>query len=151
MRMALRRWSKVREYLLLKVLDLISREPMHGYGILKYLEEEFNIKLSPGLLYPVLRRIVGMGFATASETSIGGKKAIVYEITPAGREFLEKRRGMLDVFEKKVLRIKYCRLHELVARLRYIFANIDKIDEGDLEKLRKAIERFIEDTKSIGV
>lgn len=141
----------VRDYALLKILDLISKEPMHGYGILKYLEEEFGIKLSPGLLYPVLRRMVDMGLATASETSVGGKRSVIYEITPMGREFLEDRRSMLEVFEKKASRVKQCRLHELMAKVRFFFVNIDKIREEDLLKLRGAVDRFLEDTRSIGV
>lgn len=141
----------VRDYALLKVLDLISKEPAHGYGILKQLEEEFGIKLSPGLLYPVLRRIVDMGLAAVSETSIGGKRAFVYEITPRGREFLEQKRNVLEAFEKKALRIKQCRLYELATRLRYIFMNIDKIRDDDLSKLKEAVNKFLEDTRSIAV
>lgn len=151
MRRSWKKWGMIRDYALLKTLDLISKEPMHGYGILKHLEEEFGIKLSPGLLYPVLRKMVDMGLATASETSIDGKRAIIYEITPMGREFLEQRRSALEVFERKALRIKQCRLHELATRLRFFFVNIDKIREKDLLKLREAVDRFLEDTRFIGV
>ncbi|MEM1510124.1 MAG: PadR family transcriptional regulator [Thermoproteota archaeon] len=151
MRAVWKRWNVVRDYALLKVLELIAREPMHGYAILKYLEEELGVKLSPGLLYPVLRRMVDMGLATASGVSIGGKRAIVYDITPTGRKFLEERRSMLEVFEKKALRIKQCRLNELMVKLRYFLVNIEKLRGDDLERLRAAVDRFLEDTKSIGV
>ncbi|MEM4887023.1 MAG: hypothetical protein QXO91_03520, partial [Desulfurococcaceae archaeon] len=60
-------------------------------------------------------------------------------------------RNILEVFERKALRIKQCRLHELAARLRFFFMNIDKIREEDLLKLREAVDRFLEDTRFIGV
>lgn len=146
-----KKWSRIGDYVVLKVLDMISRVPLHGYGILKNLEEEFGVKLSPGLLYPILRRMVKMGLAVASETSIGSKRVVIYEITPMGREFLEKRRNALETFERKALKIKQCRIHELIARLRYFIMNIDKLSEKDLEKLRNAANRFLEDTRSIEV
>ncbi|MEM1527897.1 MAG: hypothetical protein QW267_07285 [Sulfolobales archaeon] len=88
-----------------------------------------------------------MGFAIASETGIGGKKAVTRKITPAGYGLLERRRDALNIFEKKAMRIKLRRLHELMARLRLFFVGINKMNEDDIEKLRRAVEKFLEDTK----
>jgi len=144
-----RLWRRIKDLVMLKVLDMLSKEPMHGYGIMKRLEEEYGYKLSPGLIYPILRRIIDMGFAVANETSVGGKKVVVYEITQDGREFLEKNRKYLELFEKKSRRIKECKLHELIGRLKAVFMNIDKLSEEDVEKLKKAVERFLGDISDL--
>ncbi|RLG79355.1 MAG: hypothetical protein DRO13_06135 [Thermoprotei archaeon] len=144
-----RLWRRIKDLVMLKVLDMLSKEPMHGYGIMKRLEEEYGYKLSPGLIYPILRRIIDMGFAVANETSVGGKKVVVYEITQEGREFLEKNRKYLELFEKKSRRIKECKLHELIGRLKAVFMNIDKLSEEDVEKLKKAVERFLGDISDL--
>lgn len=146
-----KRWGRVRDYALLKVLEIIgSRGPIHGYGILKHLEEELGIRLSPGLLYPILRRLVDMGLATASEVSAEGKRVVAYEVTPMGREFLERRRSELEDFEKRALRAKRCEIHKLMARLRHLLLHIGEMSEEDIERLRRAVERFLEETSSLG-
>ncbi|MCC6017393.1 MAG: PadR family transcriptional regulator, partial [Desulfurococcaceae archaeon] len=63
-----RLWGRVRDFIMLKILDMLSKEPVHGYGIMRRLEDEYGFRISPGLLYPILRRIVDMGFAVASES-----------------------------------------------------------------------------------
>jgi len=145
-----RLWGRVRDFIMLKILDILSKEPVHGYGIMRRLEDEYGFRISPGLLYPILRRIVDMGFAVASESIVGGKKIVVYEITHDGREFLEKNRKDLEFFEKRFRRIKECGFHELMERLRAIFMNIDRLSDKDFEELKKAVDRFLEDTKGLG-
>jgi DNA-binding PadR family transcriptional regulator len=145
-----RLWGRVRDFIMLKILDMLSKEPVHGYGIMRRLEDEYGFRISPGLLYPILRRIVDMGFAVASESIVGGKKVVVYEITHDGREFLEKNRKDLEFFEKRFRRIKECRFHDLMERLRAIFMNIDRLSDKDFEELKKAVDRFLEDTKGLG-
>jgi len=145
-----RLWNRVRDFVMLKVLDMLSREPMHGYGIMKRLEDEYGYRLSPGLIYPILRRIINMGFAVASKSTVSGKKVVVYEITQEGREFLERNRKDLELFERKSKRIKECRLHELMERLKAVFMNIDKLSDEDVERLRKAVDKFLEDIRGLG-
>jgi DNA-binding PadR family transcriptional regulator len=92
-----------------------------------------------------------MGFVVASEVSVGARRVIVYEITQDGREFLERNRSSLEAFEKRLARVKECGLIELMKRLREVLMNIDKLSSEDVEKLKKAISRFLEETQSLGV
>lgn len=78
---------------------------MHGYSIMKNLEEDLGVRLSPRLLYPVLRRIVEMDLATARENAIGNRRIVVYEISQSRHEYLKKYRGIIEEFDKKAERI----------------------------------------------
>lgn len=84
------------KYVILKVL---REKPMHGYEVMKVLEERTNgcYKPSPGTVYPTLQWLEDEGLVRASE--VEGKK--VYEITDTGRAFLDEHRSVVDeIFDR---------------------------------------------------
>lgn len=68
------------------LLWLLQERPMHGYEMIKALEERSGgfYSPSPGSIYPTLQMLEEGGFVTSSE--VEGKK--VYTITDAGRTLL---------------------------------------------------------------
>jgi DNA-binding PadR family transcriptional regulator len=68
------------------LLELLQERPMHGYEMMKELQERTNGMYTPsaGSVYPTLQMLEDRGFVTVSE--VDGKK--VYSITDAGRAFL---------------------------------------------------------------
>ena len=77
------------------LLELLQERPMHGYEMMKALEEKSGgfYTPSPGSIYPTLQMLEDRGLVTASE--VEGKK--VYSITDAGRALLaEQQRGEGD-------------------------------------------------------
>jgi DNA-binding PadR family transcriptional regulator len=77
------------------LLELLHERPMHGYEMMKALQERSGgrYSASPGSVYPTLQMLEDRGFVTVSE--VEGKK--VYTITDAGRGFFaeaqEQQRG----------------------------------------------------------
>lgn len=93
-----RRWFEAGDmkYVILK---LLRDKPRHGYEVMKDLEERFEgcYSPSPGTVYPTLQWLEDEGLVSAKD--VGGKK--VYEITDAGRQFLEEHRDVVDdIFER---------------------------------------------------
>jgi len=81
------------------ILKLLREKPMHGYEVMKALEEHTSgcYKPSPGTVYPTLQWLEDEGLVVGKE--VEGKK--VYEITDAGRAFLEEHRSVVDdIFER---------------------------------------------------
>lgn len=72
------------------LLELLQERPMHGYEMMKALEERSGGFYSPsaGSIYPTLQLLEDRELVTVNET--GGKK--VYSITEAGRAFLGEHR-----------------------------------------------------------
>jgi len=71
------------------LLELLQERPMHGYEMMKALEEKsggFYVP-SAGSIYPTLQMLEDRGLVTAAEAE--GKK--VYSITDAGRAVLAER------------------------------------------------------------
>lgn len=145
-----RPWRRIRDFVMLKILDMLSGGPMHGYAIMKRLEEEFAVKMSPGLVYPILREMRGMGLVVSRESGGDGRKTVLYEITGHGLEFLESRRSELELFEKRFSRIRYCGLLLAMERLREILERIDGLSDSELERVRRAVEVFLENTRGVG-
>jgi DNA-binding PadR family transcriptional regulator len=81
------------------ILKLLNDKPMHGYEVMKALEERTRgcYKPSPGTVYPTLQWLEDEGLVQIRE--VDGKK--VYEINDAGRAFLEDNRSTVeDIFDR---------------------------------------------------
>jgi len=81
------------------ILKLLKDKPRHGYEVMKELEDQMHgcYSPSPGTVYPTLQWLEDEGLVVAKD--VEGKK--VYEITDAGRKFLEEHRDMVDdIFDR---------------------------------------------------
>ena len=76
------------------ILRLLSDKPMHGYEVMRALEEESGgcYSASPGSVYPTLQMLQDQGYVVCEEKE--GKK--VYSITEEGRAFLEENGDLVD-------------------------------------------------------
>ena len=81
------------------ILQILSLEPAHGYGIAQRLEQisKSVVQVNQGSLYPALQRLERQGWITAdwgvSETN---RRARFYRLTAAGRRRLEQERADWD-------------------------------------------------------
>lgn len=81
------------------ILKLLKGKPMHGYEVMKTLEEETGgcYKPSPGTVYPTLQWLEDEGLVDAEEKE--GKK--VYSINDVGLKFLEDNKSTVeDIFDR---------------------------------------------------
>jgi len=81
------------------ILKLLKDKPRHGYEVMKQLEDQMHgcYSPSPGTVYPTLQWLEDEGLVVAKD--VEGKK--VYEITDAGRKFLEEHRDLVDdIFDR---------------------------------------------------
>src|SRR5215831_1577254 len=77
----------------LLILKAIAREPKHGWGIAKRIQQISDdvLQVQQGSLYPALHRLEQKAWIKAKWTeSDTGRKAKYYSLTPAGRVQLEK-------------------------------------------------------------
>src|SRR6266705_5801013 len=135
------------------LLELLQERPMHGYEMIKALEEKSSgfYSPSPGSIYPTLQMLEDRGFVTVQE--VEGKK--VYSITDAGRALLAERQKEEEQFvgppwmrwhgqgghrpraEMQALRTEAME----VARLFAIAGKMSFQDPEQLARLRSIIER----------
>ncbi len=82
------------------ILNLLSDEPMHGYEVMRRLEEDSGglYSPSPGSVYPTLQLLEDQGFVRSEQQE--GKK--VYRITDEGRELLDEHGHRVDDFADRV-------------------------------------------------
>src|SRR5712691_9284498 len=78
------------------LLGLLQERPMHGYEMMKALEEKSGgfYSPSPGSIYPTLQMLEDRGLVSVQE--VEGKK--VYSITDAGRAALAERQKEAEDF-----------------------------------------------------
>jgi DNA-binding PadR family transcriptional regulator len=78
-----------------QLLRLVEAEPMWGYKIKKTVENDLNIKLRHGALYPMLNHLEREGFLTSQNQRESGRARKVYSVTEKGREYLESYYAVL--------------------------------------------------------
>ena len=83
----------------LMILTILSREPMHGYGISQRLaalsHDQFQV--NPGSLFPMLYRLEQDGKLAAEwRPTENNRNAKYYRLTAAGRKHLEAHRKRYD-------------------------------------------------------
>jgi DNA-binding PadR family transcriptional regulator len=74
------------------LLELLGEQPMHGYEMMKRLEEQSGgtYKPSPGSIYPTLQMLRDQGFVASHKHSDGKK---IFSITEEGKIFLQEEQA----------------------------------------------------------
>jgi DNA-binding PadR family transcriptional regulator len=115
----------------LVVLALLEQRPMHGYELIRALEERsggFYVP-SPGVIYPALTYLDEIGQAAAEPD--GQRK--LYRITEEGRQHLEAHRGNAEAILEALGRIG-----SRMDQVREAFAGEEDIDPAASEEHRRA-------------
>src|SRR5215469_8845466 len=77
----------------LLILRIVALEPLHGYGIVRRIEQMSGeaLQIRQGSLYPALYRMHQRGLLTAEwKINESGKEAKYYRLTKAGRKALDE-------------------------------------------------------------
>lgn len=72
------------------VLASLAGGPLHGYGIMKRVEEDSGVEMGPGTVYGSLRRLEDAGWVT--DSGVEGRdprRGKTFVLTEAGRTALE--------------------------------------------------------------
>ena len=85
----------VRGFVEFLILWITSQGPMHGYLIMKKLEEYTSVSYGPGTVYPILYKLESMNLLKGEWRSTGERKVKVYTITDEGIKVLKRLRSIL--------------------------------------------------------
>ena len=78
------------------VLEILQREPMHGWRVTEEIERRSNglLGINQGSLYPALYRLVAQGLVSSDwRTTENNRTARYYTVTRAGRKQLASERA----------------------------------------------------------
>jgi transcriptional regulator len=95
------------ELLILKALER-HREPLHGYGIARYIQRVSDdvLQVEEGSLYPALQRLAVKGWVKAEwGISDNNRRARLYRLTPAGRKQLAEEVADFERLLEAILRV----------------------------------------------
>ena len=79
----------IKNLLDIQILRMIKAKPIWGYLIKKKAEQDFQLKLRHGALYPMLNYLEERGFLKSERQTKDGRVRKVYTITNAGKEYLQ--------------------------------------------------------------
>jgi len=133
------------KYIELLILDTVRDKPIHGYYLLKLIREETGLPVNPGLIYPLLRSLARRGLVKASESSEGGRRRVLIEITEEGRKYLEENKSELEKARRYLEKLRLAKstgLTKLFNTLTRLVERIDSLTQEQIEAVRKAVREF---------
>jgi DNA-binding PadR family transcriptional regulator len=80
----------------LLVLSVLAGGPLHGYGIVRAVEERSDVLLDPANLYRALRRMHRDGWVRESEEEDGEGRRRTYGLTRSGEQVLRAEVARLE-------------------------------------------------------
>ena len=83
------------------VICVLSKEPMHGYKLMKELEKRMDKKINPSFIYPSLKKFEKEGYIRVKVKKIGKRKIKKYIITDKGRKLCKDIRHQLKEILKE--------------------------------------------------
>jgi len=90
------------------VLQILRREPMHGYALAQIIKRNSGdlLEIEEGSLYPALQRMLKAGWLSAEwGLSARNRRVRVYKITAAGRKQLQREVSSFDRMLKGIARV----------------------------------------------
>src|SRR3954454_24212095 len=134
----------------LAVLGLLHESPLHGYELRKRLNLllGWGRLLSYGSVYPALKRLLRAGWITevAAAAPVSRRQRIVYQITPAGRQFFGEQ--ITDTgpaaWEDDTFNMRFAFFSRTDADVRL------RILEGRLSRLQERLDRVRHAIRSQG-
>ncbi len=120
------------------VLSVLHERPMHGYEIMKALEERFQgfYKPSAGSVYPALKSLLAKGFVTMT----GEERRKTYRVTPRGQAYLRTRRSQVkahfDAVQKALGPERAAMFREFRQTGRLIATNMRNVTPPQAKQLR---------------
>jgi transcriptional regulator len=82
------------------ILQVLRRQPLHGYALVQHIQQASNdlLRVEEGSLYPALQRLLKAGCVSARwGVSASGRRVRSYSLTPVGRKHLDQE---VSNFEK---------------------------------------------------
>jgi DNA-binding PadR family transcriptional regulator len=140
------------------ILELLRDRPMHGYEVMRALEETSGgaYTASPGSVYPTLQSLEDDGYVSSEEAD--GRK--VYTITGEGREFLDSNQ---DRVEQILHRISDFAKHFSGAPMTDVTRSFMRLahasfeqsirrvgDEDSMDRLREILEQAAREIENVG-
>jgi transcriptional regulator len=87
------------------VLEVLQREPMHGWGVTELIERRSDglLSVNQGSLYPALYRLVARGWVSSEwRITENNRKARYYALTRSGRRQLASERAQWEKLSRGV-------------------------------------------------
>ena len=125
------------------ILALLSERPMHGYEMIKELEERTGGVWTPsaGSIYPTLQLLEEAGLIAGTED--GGKRR--FELTESGREENAKRDG--DAPWDEVTEGADSELVSLAIGLKQLNAAVAQVFKAGGEEQRRRVAELLDETR----
>lgn len=82
--------SIVSDFSRFYILMIIFEQPRHGYEIITEYTKRIGKKISAGLVYPFLQKLVDNDIITYKSEMVGKKERKIYELTETGKLFTKK-------------------------------------------------------------
>jgi DNA-binding PadR family transcriptional regulator len=118
----------------------LQEHPLHGYALMKEIEEKYGYSLSPGVVYPTLQMLEDEGLVEILDEN--HKK--VYNLTEEGKRYIQEDTALFEKIKEQLEKPQWNSLPRITEKFRNmahtIFPNYRYLDEEKQAKIEEVLE-----------
>jgi DNA-binding PadR family transcriptional regulator len=84
------------------VLSFLSKNPMHGYGVISKVRKVFGVYFGPSTVYPLLCALEKKGYIASAWNMSSERPRKIYHLTTEGQRLLATSEDSLNFFMQKI-------------------------------------------------
>jgi DNA-binding PadR family transcriptional regulator len=122
------------------ILMMLQEQPMHGYALMKAIEDKYEHPVSQGIIYPTLQMLEDQGYVEITEQN--HKK--VYSVTNEGKQYLQENNEIIEKIKSrqeepqwKSMPMTRKKFHDLAM---LIFSNYKYLDDDKMKRIEEILE-----------
>jgi len=122
------------------ILMMLKEQPMHGYALMKAIEDKFERTPSQGIIYPTLQMLEDQGYVEITDQN--HKK--VYSVTNEGKQYLQESSDVIERIKSRMeepqwksMPMTKKRFHDLAM---LIFSNYKYLDDDKMKRIEEILE-----------
>ena len=85
------------------ILELLNKQPMHGYQIITRIRKCFGIYYGPSTVYPLLEALEKKGVLKSAWNTDSERPRKIYKLTSHGENILDFAEGSLTLIQKTMM------------------------------------------------
>ena len=84
------------------ILNMIEKQPMHGYQIITSIRRQYHVYYGPSTIYPLLNKLEEEGYIK-SEWNLSGRPRKIYALTNKGKKYLDEAKTELRLITSSII------------------------------------------------
>jgi len=85
------------------ILNMIEKQPMHGYQIITSIRRQYHVYYGPSTIYPLLNKLEKEGYIKGEWDLTTERPRKIYTLTSQGKKYLDEAKTELRLITSSII------------------------------------------------